>query len=74
MNVKIINHVCDVCGQEDVPVALLGPMAPRLAVCKGCLGFALDCVTHAEADAREQGTDLMQNRLVYTPQPVAVAG
>jgi hypothetical protein len=64
--VKVINHVCDICGQEDVPVALLGPVAPRLAACEGCLTFALDAVRHAEADAQEMGADLTQNRLVYT--------
>ena len=74
MEVKITNHVCDVCYQEDVPVALLGPVVPRLGVCKRCLEFALDCVSHAESDAREMGTDLMQNRLAYTAEPAAVAG
>ena len=74
MEVKIINHVCDVCDQEDVPVALLGPVAPRLAVCERCLRFALDCVTGAETDAREMGADLTQSRLVYTLEPAAVAG
>jgi len=72
--VKVTNHVCDVCGQEDVPVALLGPVAPRLAACEVCLAFALDSVRHAEADAREMGADLRENRLVYTAELAAVAG
>jgi hypothetical protein len=69
-----MNHVCDVCGQEDVPVALLGPVAPRLAVCEGCLAFALDSVRHAEADALEMRADLRENRLVYTAELAGVAG
>jgi hypothetical protein len=72
--VKVINHVCDVCGQEDVPVALLGLVAPRLAVCEGCLAFALDSVKRAETDALEMGADLTQNRLIYMAEPAAVAG
>ena len=72
--IRVTNHVCDVCGQEDVPVALLGTVAPRLAVCEHCLAFALDSVKHAEADAREMGADLTQNRLVYTPELAGVAG
>lgn len=71
--IKVINHVCDVCDQENVPVALLGPAAPRLAVCKGCLAFALDCVAHAETDAREVGAGLNRFNLVYTGEPAAVA-